>query len=143
MNPSTMNLARRSSRATWRITSGFKYFSAVLATGIPRSQSLNRSEPSGRRQRPVRRGSETLGRSGLPSRRDRSTTVVLGHFRFLDLGDQPADQRLGRLPLGLGLKIGADTVPKHWDGHPSNIIQRNTEPAVERRHRLAAEDQVL
>src|SRR3954451_10400854 len=31
MKPSTMNLARRSSRATWRITSGFRYFSAVLA----------------------------------------------------------------------------------------------------------------
>ena len=31
MNPSTMNLARRSSRATWRITSGFRYFSAVPA----------------------------------------------------------------------------------------------------------------
>src|SRR5438445_11484053 len=27
--PSTMNLARRSSRATWRITSGRKYLSAV------------------------------------------------------------------------------------------------------------------
>src|SRR5438067_2459581 len=31
MNPSTMNLARRSSRATWRMTSGFRYFSAVPA----------------------------------------------------------------------------------------------------------------
>ena len=31
MKPSTMNLARRSSRATWRITSGFRYFSAVPA----------------------------------------------------------------------------------------------------------------
>src|SRR4051794_12113879 len=35
MNPSTMNLARRSSRATWRITSGFRYFSAVPAKGDP------------------------------------------------------------------------------------------------------------
>ena len=33
MNPSTMNLARRSSRATWRTTSGLRYFSAVLAKG--------------------------------------------------------------------------------------------------------------
>src|SRR5277367_4013208 len=32
MKPSTINLARRSSRATWRITSGFRYFSAVPAT---------------------------------------------------------------------------------------------------------------
>src|SRR3954449_12570484 len=32
-NPSTMNLARRSSRATWRITSGFRYFSAVDTAG--------------------------------------------------------------------------------------------------------------
>src|SRR6516162_3523453 len=31
MNPSTMNLARRSSRATWRMTAGFRYFSAVPA----------------------------------------------------------------------------------------------------------------
>src|SRR3954451_5245121 len=35
MNPSTMNLARRSSRATWRITSGFRYFSAVPAKPSP------------------------------------------------------------------------------------------------------------
>src|SRR5438270_11782013 len=31
--PSTMNLARRSSRETWRITSGRRYFSG-LATGL-------------------------------------------------------------------------------------------------------------
>ena len=35
MKPSTMNLARRSSRATWRITSGFRYFSAVPAMVAP------------------------------------------------------------------------------------------------------------
>src|SRR3954471_4959736 len=35
MNPSTMNLARRSSRATWRITSGFRYFSAGPAKQSP------------------------------------------------------------------------------------------------------------
>src|SRR5439155_17490451 len=42
MNPSTMNLARRSSRATWRITSGFRYFSAVLATHPPYLSSPSR-----------------------------------------------------------------------------------------------------
>ena len=31
MKPSTMNLARKSSRETWRITSGFRYFSALPA----------------------------------------------------------------------------------------------------------------
>src|SRR5262249_24319948 len=31
MKPSTMNFARRSRRATWRITSGFRYCSAVIA----------------------------------------------------------------------------------------------------------------
>src|SRR3954454_7535517 len=36
MKPSTMNLARRSSRATWRITSGFRYFSAVPAKEVLR-----------------------------------------------------------------------------------------------------------
>src|SRR5579884_3427690 len=41
MNPSTMNLARRSSRATWRMTSGFRYFSAV-----PAKLSFLRSVPS-------------------------------------------------------------------------------------------------
>src|SRR5580698_8706658 len=30
-NPSTMNFARRSSRATWRITSGRRYFSAFTS----------------------------------------------------------------------------------------------------------------
>src|SRR3954454_10023984 len=33
MNPSMMNLARRSSLATWRMTSGFRYFSAGPAKG--------------------------------------------------------------------------------------------------------------
>src|SRR5947208_4957768 len=46
MNPSTMNLARRSSRATWRMTSGFRYFSAVLATGQS-SLPSSRPGPSG------------------------------------------------------------------------------------------------
>src|SRR3954451_16943633 len=46
MNPSTMNLARRSSRATWRMTSGFRCFSAVLATGQS-SLSSSRAGPSG------------------------------------------------------------------------------------------------
>src|SRR6478672_10781653 len=32
--PSTMNLARRSSRATWRMTSGFRYFSGLLIEGF-------------------------------------------------------------------------------------------------------------
>src|SRR5215207_5632539 len=34
-NPSTMNLARRSSRATWRITSGRRYFSALAMRNSP------------------------------------------------------------------------------------------------------------
>src|SRR3954452_335996 len=33
-NPSTMKRARRSSRLTWRITSGFRYFSGVLISLI-------------------------------------------------------------------------------------------------------------
>src|SRR5262245_21626436 len=34
MKPSTMNFARRSRRATWRITSGFRYCSAVIAMWV-------------------------------------------------------------------------------------------------------------
>src|SRR4051812_4462053 len=34
MNPSMMNLARRSSRLTWRMTSGLRYFSCVPAKGV-------------------------------------------------------------------------------------------------------------
>src|SRR5947209_85764 len=41
--PSTMNLARRSSRATWRMTSGRRYFSGLLM-----EQSANPSEPGTR-----------------------------------------------------------------------------------------------
>src|SRR5438094_7594564 len=33
--PSTMNLARRSSRATWRMTSGFRYFSELFIGDYP------------------------------------------------------------------------------------------------------------
>src|SRR3954471_16376875 len=33
--PCTMNFARRSSRATWRITSGRRYFSAVIGIILP------------------------------------------------------------------------------------------------------------
>src|SRR5207248_1349606 len=35
-NPSTINLARRSSRATWRMTSGRKYFSGAFIRTTPR-----------------------------------------------------------------------------------------------------------
>src|SRR5215470_7222738 len=38
-NPSTMNLARRSSRATWRITSGRRYLSAAAMRESPSLRS--------------------------------------------------------------------------------------------------------
>src|SRR3954468_3938205 len=81
MNPSTMNLARRSSRATCRITSGFRYFSAVLATGNPRSRGLDGGGPG-----PGPGGRPAGGRSG-----SRPLPIVLGHVGLADLGDQPAD----------------------------------------------------
>src|SRR3954453_11386448 len=78
MNPSTMNLARRSSRATWRITSGFRYFSAVLAKRSP-----PREEPSYLIRDRARDGSlgprtprppSTPVRGGVPD----ASAVVLG-----------------------------------------------------------------
>src|SRR3954465_10211638 len=74
MNPSTMNLARRSSRATWRITSGFKYFSAVLDTrgNLALNVADKRIEAG---FLPV-----SARRSG-----DRSSPLILGHFGLLDL----------------------------------------------------------
>src|SRR3954464_7939642 len=51
MNPSTMNLARRSSRETWRITSGLRYFSWVPANGVSSSRGGERGGPRGGRGR--------------------------------------------------------------------------------------------
>src|SRR6516225_2515521 len=98
MKPSTMNLARRSSRETWRITSGFRYFSAVLAKGSPHQTQpepmLLLTHGGGARfERPAR----VPSRGGLL----RAPAVVLGHLGLADLGDQAADQALGRLALGL------------------------------------------
>src|SRR5918992_962506 len=87
MNPSTMNLARRSSRATWRITSGFRYFSAVLDTSQPpvrRSTGLVTAPPAVRSGVRLRH----LDRPGA--------ALVLGHVGLLDLGEEPLDERLGR-----------------------------------------------
>ena len=50
---------------------------------------------------------------------------------------------VGRLPLGLGLEVGADAVPQHRDGDLADVVERDAEAAVHRGHRLAAEDQVL
>src|SRR5262245_53041975 len=100
MNPSTMNLARRSSRATWRITSGFRYFSAVPAKELLRGPG-----------REFRR----LGR--------RASSIVLGHVGLSDLGDELLDQAVGRLPLGLRLEVGADAVPQDGDRHLADVVQ--------------------
>src|SRR3954470_14482123 len=82
MNPSTMNLARRSSRATWRITSGFRYFSAVLDT----------SQPPVRRSTGLRLA-HLIARSAVrPRHFDRPwAPLVLGHIGLLDLGQEPLD----------------------------------------------------
>src|SRR3954466_13754984 len=93
MSPSTMNLARRSSRATWRITSGFRYFSAVLATGTSLSK-----DPRATGDRRAETGAADRSGAGPPA-------VVLRHLGLADLGDQPTDQRLGRLTLGLRLEV--------------------------------------
>src|SRR5262245_18992489 len=133
MKPSTMNRARRSSRETWRITSGFRYFSAVLAKGSPRAHPSPRpgfSLPAYHTQRSLpplltpfdaewfepRCRSARL-RGALPA----APAVVLGDFLLADLGDQAADQALGGLPLGLGLEVGANPVPEHGDGNPADV----------------------
>src|SRR4051812_8965357 len=67
-NPSTMNLARRSSRLTWRITSGFRYCSAVAATGNPpRLRS---------RGGPAACGSEHVGQGDGQARQQRAGVDV-------------------------------------------------------------------
>src|SRR4030081_619413 len=92
MKPSTMNLARRSSRATWRITSGFRYFSAVLAKGSPHAKGAvppcyaTRREPvcfGSARFAAIRGRFSTPLRCGLPA----AAAVVLGHLGLADLGD--------------------------------------------------------
>src|SRR6516162_10281004 len=76
MKPSTMNFARRSSRETWRITSGFRYCSAVVG-----------KEASCCRAALIRSAS----------------LLVLGDLRLANLVQQPLDQAFGRLTLGLRL----------------------------------------
>src|SRR4051812_29431099 len=72
----------------------------------------------------VRRDSTSgswVAMTGLPLISDRSTqadaapaaAVVLGDLGLAGLGDQAADQRLGRLALGLRLEVGADPVAEH------------------------------
>src|SRR4051812_30043885 len=90
MNPSTMNLARRSSRATCRITSGFRYFSAVPAKARPplSGKGVGPGAPAARRgrRREVRPGSARL------EARLAAAAVVLGRLGLADLGEQPLDQ---------------------------------------------------
>ncbi len=69
--------------------------------------------------------------------------LVLGRLGLADLADQPLDQRIGRLPFGLGLKVGANAVPEHRHGHLADVVERHAESAVHRGHRLAGQDQVL
>src|SRR3954447_24429745 len=142
MNPSTMNLARRSSRATWRITSGFRYFSAVLAKRSPprKEPSHLDTRPDPRRfARPADAPTSAPLRGGVPD----ASAVVLGDLGLADLGDQPADQAVGGLPLGLRLEIGANPVPEHGDGDLADVVERHAEAAVHRGHRLPPQDQVL
>src|SRR5258708_1019237 len=132
MNPSTMNFARRSSRATWRITSGFRYFSGVPAKG---------SVLAGRGfDRPEGAALET-GRVRSPG--FRTATVVLRRLGVADLGQQPLDQTLGRLTFRLGLEVHADPVPQDGNRDLADVVERHAEPAVHRRHRLTGTDQVL
>src|SRR6185369_4626740 len=44
--PSTMNLARRSSRATWRITSGLRYFSVFISILDDEERPVRVAEPT-------------------------------------------------------------------------------------------------
>src|SRR4051812_23677084 len=144
MNPSTMNLARRSSRETWRITSGFRYFSAVLAKGQPRATIAMdgcdvRHQERGTIDEHFPQLRSTPLRRGLAA----TATVVFRYLGLADLGDQPADQALGGLPFGLCLEVGANPVPEHGDGDLADIVERDAETTVHGRHRLTPKDQVL
>src|SRR4051794_841262 len=99
MNPSTMNLARRSSRATWRITAGFRYFSAVPATRsllTLRPEKLDAAAPSsvgGGLSHPHRTDFPRDRRATRPKKgSSTSGAVVLGRIRLSDLTHEPLDQ---------------------------------------------------
>src|SRR5262249_30701397 len=126
MNPSTMNLARRSSRETWRITSGFRYFSA----GPGQSGTPDRSGLEGGAGPPSGWQNEEGG-PGPPynsldvDARLPAAAVVLGRLGLLHLHQQPLDDALGRLPLGLGLEVGADPMPQDGDGDLADVVERD------------------
>ena len=118
--------------------------------GSSKSASANSSAETSRpsSSRPSWRiGRSGRHRSGLLGIADRSgqasALLVLGDVGLADLGDQPLDEALGRLALGLGLEVGADPVAEDRDGDLADVVERDAEPAVHRGHRLAAEDQVL
>ena len=115
-----MNLARRSSRATWRMTSGFRYFSAVPAKGASSSE-IKRNGVRGAlfvaEVGPVEAMPVQLGR-----RRQFDSCVharsYLGGSGSRISAEQPLDQAFGRLTLGLGLEVRADAVPQDRDRPP-------------------------
>ncbi len=111
-------LGRRSNRDTWRMTSGFRYFSAV-----PAKRSLRGSVISNEPERAIVRGQAGSKKCGFGSCcsgcccgcPDLPSTsllfpLVLGSLGLADLAQEPFHEALGGLPLGLGLKVGADAV---------------------------------
>src|SRR4051794_34609668 len=95
MNPSTMNLALRSSRATWRMASGFKYFSAGPANVV----SFVRSEHLGQRDR----------QAGQPGR--------LVHVRF---AQDPLVVALRS--VGQDRHLAIEAVDDHVLGDPQRVV---------------------
>ena len=111
-------LRRQTARAPCYVTRSDRRFG-------PTKPARHRALHFGRR-RPCRRGGRTWASRAHGSR-------LISRLTRLSVD----------LTFGLGLEVGADSVPEHRDGHLADVVERHAEPAVHRRHRLAGQDQVL
>ena len=130
---------RRSSRATWRITSGRRYFSGVAMRSII-GPGTTSHEPEGQARMPLTRSATSARLGCQPAFAE---LLVLAHVAVADDGQKLLDHVLAGLALGLGLEVGADAVAQHRDGHLLDVVDGHAESAVHRRHRLAGVAEVL
>src|SRR5262245_6624857 len=109
-NPLTINCARKSKREICRMTSGFRYFSTVdmlRIVNVDCSTQRGGDKERGRRETHDDHSPTLPGSYSPPGTSSRE----LWYLRHGDFREQAGDEIFGGQSLGLGLKIGADTVP--------------------------------